>query len=227
MFAIIMQSLMLLPMLMSLVSAVPSLAVPKCSTPARADITYNTALDGSPFPETNVKLCWTNDRLWIWFTALNETSFTFDPAHKTNDPLYEYTVMEAFISAGTSAPQTYLELEISPNNVTYTAMIYNPSKRRAPGTPFDHFFINEPLQDGFVAQTAVQREEHSWDSRVSVPLGLFNVDENKVKGTRWRMNFFRTVMTGNGPEQRFGAWRLSSQKDNFHVTDVFGEIELV
>ncbi len=55
-------------------------------------------------------------------------------------PFRQYEVMEAFIYHGTNDPQTYLEFEINPNNVTFQAFIHNPSKVRAAGAAFDTAF---------------------------------------------------------------------------------------
>lgn len=42
----------------------------------------------------------------------------YNESYTTNDPIWRFEVMEAFIALGTNDPQTYLEFEIAPNNVT-------------------------------------------------------------------------------------------------------------
>ena len=135
--------------------------------------------------------------------------------------------MEAFLYRGTDDPQTYLELEVNPNNVTYQALVYNPSKTRADGAPFDHFFVLDPAADGFSAATELDVEGEVWTSRVSVPLGLFNIDAGKATGTEWRMNFFRTITNESlYPDQELGGWSPPDQP-NFHVTPSFGRVTFV
>ncbi|KAJ9161270.1 Carbohydrate-binding domain, family 9-like, subgroup [Coniochaeta hoffmannii] len=207
-------------------SPVPSLRVPGC--PKTGSVTYNKSVpDKRDFPTTKVDLCYTDDALEITFTAKQETSFYFNASQGTNEPIWQYEVMEAFIYQGTNDPQTYLEFEVNPNNVTFQAFIYNPSKVRTLGAPFDTFFITQPLVDGLTAETAFDKPAETWVSAASIPLGLFNVDKGKAKGTDWRMNFFRTVVSPDTfPDQLLGAWSVPDQA-SFHMTPFFGNVHFV
>lgn len=212
----------------SLVSAskVPSVNVPAC--PGVGTIKYSKSVpDQTAFPLTKVDLCYTDTSLALTFTAYNETNFYFDPEQGTNDDIWAYEVMEAFIYKGTGDPQTYLEFEISPNNVTYQAFVYNPSKVRAEGAPFDHFFVTDPTADGFSATTTLDKPAERWVSSVKIPLGLFNVDGGTAKGTKWRMNFFRTITSPSTyPDQELGAWS-PPDKASFHITKFLGNVKFV
>ncbi|KAG0150888.1 hypothetical protein CROQUDRAFT_37509 [Cronartium quercuum f. sp. fusiforme G11] len=205
---------------------VPSLNVPAC--PKQAQIEYNKSVPKlTDFPSTTVDLCYGVSTLELVFTAYKETSFYYNPSHKTNDDLYKYEVMEAFISRGTNDPQTYLEIEISPANVTYQSFIYNPGKGIETNTAFDNILIPTPVADGFSARTSLNKQKQIWISQFSVPLGLFNVEKDSAKGTHWRMNFFRTVTNATYfPNQVLGAWSPSN-KPNFHITPYFGHIRFV
>jgi hypothetical protein len=102
--------------------------------------------DKVAFPLTQVQVCYDDTHIDITFTAHNETDFFVNETYTTNDPIYQYTAMETFISRGTGDPQRYLEVraatscvrldinslqfEVAPNNVTFQAFIYNPSKVR-------------------------------------------------------------------------------------------------
>lgn len=207
-------------------TSVPSLKVPAC--PAKGTVKYSrTVPDKAPFPPTKVDLCYTDSAISLTFTAYNETNFFFNPNYTTNGNIWEYEVMEAFIHRGTADPATYLEVEVAPNNVTYTSFIYNPSKVRAEGTPFDHFFIEDPLGDGFSASTTLDKARSTWTSSLRVPLALFNVDDGAARGTRWRMNFFRTVVAPETfPDQLLGAWS-PPDKASFHMTPFFGNVLFV
>ncbi|KAL2213308.1 hypothetical protein CC79DRAFT_1327168 [Sarocladium strictum] len=200
--------------------------VPCC--PRKATITYDKSVpDKTPFYLTQVDLCYTPTTLELTFTAYNETNFYFDPSQGTNDDIWAYEVMEAFIHRGTNDPQTYLEFEVNPNNVTYQAFIYNPSKVRAEGAAFDHFFVSDPAADGFSARTTLDREAETWVSEATIPLGLFNVDEGKGKGTEWRMQFLRTVTSPETyPDQELGAWNPPDIA-SFHITPKFGHLKFV
>ncbi|KPM42911.1 hypothetical protein AK830_g3600 [Neonectria ditissima] len=205
---------------------VPSVNVPAC--PRVGTIKYSKSVpDQTDFPPTQVDICYTRTSIALTFTAYNETSFYFDPDQGTNDDIWAYEVMEAFIYKGTEDPQTYLEFEVNPNNVTYQAFVYNPSKVRAEGAPFDHFFVSDPAADGFSATTTLDKRARRWRSNVKIPLGLFNVDKGAAKGTKWRMNFFRTTTSPSTyPDQGLGAWS-SPNKASFHITPYFGRVHFV
>ncbi|KAI1633849.1 hypothetical protein F4809DRAFT_644075 [Biscogniauxia mediterranea] len=205
---------------------VPSLQVPSC--PAHGTIQYSKSVpEQADFPLTQVDLCYDAGAIEIVFTALEEASFYYNESQGTNDPIYQYEVMEAFIHPGAGDPQTYLEFEVSPNNVTFQAFIFNPSRVRAPGAPFDTFYVADPLADGLTAATVLDRDSRTWTSTARVPLALFNVDEGRAQGTQWRMNFFRTVVDpATFPAQGLGAWNPTNQS-NFHMTPFFGSVTFV
>jgi hypothetical protein len=204
---------------------VPCVVVRAC--PAMATVSYSRSVpDGGPFPETEVGLCYDDAaaQLHVNFTAYAEQYFYYDPDMVTNDPLYEYEVMETFIQRGSADPQTYLEFEVSPANVTWQAIIYNPSKVRAAGAVFDGFYIKTPVEDGFSAVTTLDRPAQTWNSYVKIPLGIFNVDAGKASGTDWRMNFFRIVESAQSfPNQTLGSWSPVPEA-NFHMTPYLGRV---
>lgn len=206
---------------------VPQVNVPAC--PQKGTVTYNGRVPDQTkdFPLTQVDLCYTDTAIAITFTAHNETNFYFDPSQGTNDDIWEYEVMEAFIYRGTDDPQTYLEYEVNPNNATYQAFIYNPTEKRAEGAPFDHFFVSDPAGDGFTAETTLDRDAHTWVSDVRIPLALFNVNDGKARGTEWRMQFLRTITSPETfPDQELGAWNPPDEA-NFHITKFMGKVKFV
>lgn len=208
-------------------SSLPSLDVPAC--PSKGTIQYNKSVPNkTDFPLTQVDLCYDTQALRATFTAYNETNYYYNSSYKTNDPIYNYEVMEGFFYRGTNDPQTYLEFEVAPNNVTFNSFVYNPSKVRAAGAPFDHFLFVDPQLDGFNSTTVLNKPKQTWVSNVRIPLGLFNVDDGQAKGTQWRMNFFRTVTSkAEFPTQQYGAWSVPPGNPNFHQTPYFGNVKFV
>ncbi|KAF4120419.1 hypothetical protein GMORB2_3220 [Geosmithia morbida] len=203
-------------------ASTPSVQVPAC--PIKGTITYTKSVPSQTddFALTQVDLCYTANSLSLTLTAYNETNFYFDASQEINDDIWEYEVMEAFIYQGTDDPQTYLEFEINPNNVTYQAFVFNPTKTRADGAPFDHFFVSDPKTDGFKAATILNRPAKIWTSEVSIPLALFNVDDGAALGTEWRMQFLRTITSPDTyPGQELGAWSPPNEA-NFHITKYMG-----
>lgn len=205
---------------------VPSLRVPAC--PRVGTVKYDkTVPDQAAFPKTQVDLCYTSDAINLVFTAYQEKFFFFNPNYTTNGNIWEYEVMEAFIYRGTNDPTTYLEIEVAPNNVTFQSFVFNPTKVRAAGAPFDHAFIGTPSVDGLLAKTTLDTAKGTWKSSFSVPLALFSVDTGAARGTQWRMNFFRTVVDpATFPNQLLGAWS-SPDEASFHKTPFFGNILFV
>ncbi|KAI1084853.1 hypothetical protein F5B20DRAFT_523510 [Whalleya microplaca] len=204
--------------------SVPSLEVPACGV-GKGSLQYSKSVPNqTDFPLTQVDICYDDTSIQLTFTAFGEVNFYYNESYQTNDPIWEYEVMETFIYHGTNDPQTYLEFEISPNNVTFQAFIYNPSKVRATGAPMDTMFLTEPLVDGMTAETTLDKAAQSWVSSASIPLGLFNIDNGQAAGTKWRMNFFRTVVSRDTfPDQLLGAWNPTNES-NFHMTPFFGNV---
>ncbi|OTA65354.1 hypothetical protein K449DRAFT_392461 [Hypoxylon sp. EC38] len=208
-------------------NSVPALNAPACSG-GRGTVQYaNSVPDKGDFPKTQVDICYDDTSIHITFTAFEETNFYFNASQTTNDPIWQYEVMEAFIHHGTNDPQTYLEFEVSPNNVTFQAWIFNKSKVRAASAPLDTSYLTQPLVDGLTAETSLDKEAQTWVSSATIPLGLFNVDNGQAAGTKWRMNFFRTVVSPQTfPDQLLGAWNPTNES-NFHMTPFFGEVTFV
>ncbi|KAJ6445820.1 carbohydrate-binding domain, family 9-like, subgroup [Purpureocillium lavendulum] len=210
---------------------VPHVNVPACGCGvAPPKLAFNKALPGQSthdFPLTQVELCYSSSSLDFVLTAFNETSFFYNASQGTNDLIFEYEVMEVFISRGAIDPISYFEFEVNPNNVTLQTFIFNPSRRRTPGTPFDHFVVLDPFGDGIAATTRLDRPGQVWESTVRIPLGYFNLDDGDARGTTWRMNFFRTVTDPElFPNQTLGAWSPADVAD-FHVTPYFGRFTFV
>ncbi|KAK7976374.1 Translation initiation factor 3 subunit b [Apiospora arundinis] len=193
-------------------TSVPSVQVTAC--PHFSVIHFNKTIpDQQPFPYTEVDLCYNDDSITMLFNAHNESFYYYDPDQGTNGDIWKY--------------ETYLEFEVNPNNVNFHAFIYNPTKVRADNATFEHFFIPNGTAAGFYSYTVQNRENKSWGSTVGIPLGLFNVDNGTAKGTKWRMNFFRTVVDpATYPNQTLGAWS-SPDKASFHITPFFGHVEFV
>ncbi|KYK60782.1 hypothetical protein DCS_01920 [Drechmeria coniospora] len=203
-------------------AGVPHVDIPSCSR-GKGFLEYSKSVpERTAFPRTQVGLCYSDLYLHINFVAHDEVNFYFNSSQGTNDDIWKYEVMEAFIQKGKDDPKSYLEFEVNPDNVTYQAFIFNPSKNRADGAPFEHAFIKDPAAIGIQSTTILDRDGRLWMSNVQIPLGLFGVYRDKAKGTLWRMNFFRTVVDPKTyPQQELGAWS-PPDKANFHITPFFG-----
>lgn len=205
---------------------VPQLDVPAC--PSYATVRYSHTIPTlADFPQTQVDICYSATDIQVNFFAYNETNFFYNETYGNNDNIWEYEVMEAFIAKGTEDPTKYFEFEVAPNNVTFNALIFNRSKVREDGAPFERWFIPDPLASGLLAQTDLDKQKQVWTSRARIPLHLFEVGEGQAKGTQWRMNFFRTVVSEDKfPDQLLGGWSPPN-KASFHMTPFFGRVSFV
>jgi hypothetical protein len=204
---------------------VPSLNVPSC--PVKTFFKFNTsAPDGTPFPLTEFRICWGWDGFSIDFYGSDEMTWLFNPNYTTNDPIYQYEAIQVLIAPGTENPATYLELDIAPNNVTYSAIVYNPSFIRWPGQPFDKALLNGPA-DGIYANTVLEPQFKTWRTYMEIPFSLFNIVGGQGNGTQWRMNFARTVTTPKTfPKQTLGAWSPPDEA-SIHKSPFFGHVTFV
>ncbi|KAL7524871.1 hypothetical protein ACHAXR_000753, partial [Thalassiosira sp. AJA248-18] len=110
-------------------SNLPSLEVPRCDNGSEiATINRRLGTLAADFPEGTVELCYTDKTLEMTFKATGEASYHVDEDMANNDPIWMYTVMEAFIGAGDNDPTKYLEFEVSPTNQLWTGWIHNPYK---------------------------------------------------------------------------------------------------
>jgi hypothetical protein len=198
----------------------PSLVVPHCNN-GRGSVTINKRLGtlAADFPEAVVELCFTDKTLELIFQAQSEKSYLVDDTYVNNDPLWEKTVMEAFIATGDHDPTGYLEFEVAPNNNLWTGWIHNPNKDfTSKATAFIDDWDTYPITSTTTRNTRAQ----TWKSVVSLPLSMFNIEE--AEGTHWRMNFFQTYYADESSEQEYGAWN-PNKLISFHQTPCFGKVQ--
>ena len=104
----------------------PSLTVPHCDSGiTTATINKRLGTLAADFPEATVDLCYTDKSIELTFKAQGEKSYHVDEAYGNNDPIWEYTVLEAFIALGGHDPTEYLEFEVAPNNVIWTGKCFH------------------------------------------------------------------------------------------------------
>lgn len=229
---------------------VPSLSVGRCNdkavyaaadantdaTTATAVIDHFTGTMAPGFPKATVNVCYTTSTLDLHFVANEEyTYYMNDEYTHHNDPIYEYTVMEAFVAVGPHNPTSYLEFEVNPHNVTWTAYIQNPN---GGANPIAAAMIDDLDVYGITASTFINETAKMWTSTVSLPFRMFNIDD-PIRHIEWRMNFFRTYFADvgnssssgatNPPQQQlFGAWSPNPvQPASFHQTPYFGRVTLL
>jgi alpha-galactosidase len=159
--------------------------------------------------ETEVRLLWSPDFLFIQFRARYREIYVFPDANSRRDQLWLRDVAEVFIQPGSEEPQTYKEFEISPNGDWLDLDI-------APGRKSD-------LLCNLKSRVIRNPEAHIWVAELAIPMACLTPrsDPDMV----WRLNFFR--VEGPEPNRFYSAWRpTNTAQPNFHVPAVFGELHL-
>lgn len=163
------------------------------------------AANPDPGRETEVRMLWTPDRLFIRFQCRFRNIFTYEGVNTHRDRLWMRDVAEVFIRPGAWEPSHYLEYEISPNGDWLDLDI-------APGR-------KSILYCDLKSRVALNPEDNSWTAELAIPFGCFNTHVNP--GDEWRLNLFR--IEGREPERFYSAWiPTHTPQPNFHVPELFG-----
>eukprot|EP01013_Petalomonas_cantuscygni_P004447 TRINITY_DN14804_c0_g1_i1.p1 TRINITY_DN14804_c0_g1~~TRINITY_DN14804_c0_g1_i1.p1 ORF type:complete len:266 (-),score=5.03 TRINITY_DN14804_c0_g1_i1:305-1039(-) len=238
-------SLLLFPIVVS--AFADAIDLPSCSREWGSVSIQHFATGSSDFPApTSVRFCWTTDALFVSFLASNERLF-YNSYAKCNDDLYNDEVLEAFIarqaSGTTSVPIHYLETELSPTNLSFTAYISNPSGH----SPENTTYLACPSR--LAQHTSHQHQSlHQWSASwrlawQAIPDATTGVTSAAVPkiGDAVRANFFRiwaphVTRRTDGAEPwhctfdtcAYGAWQSTGGvTPNFHVPSAFGRFVLV
>lgn len=93
----------------------PELTVPNCiDGSAIATINKRLGTLESNFPEAIVEVCYTDKTIELACEAKHEISNLVNVTQVNNDPLWLWTVTEAFTATDTHNPTKHLEFEVAP-----------------------------------------------------------------------------------------------------------------
>jgi hypothetical protein len=137
--------------------------------------------------------------------------------------LWTEEAVEVFIDTDT-VPITYVEIEVSPNNVLFDSYIVDPVNIDIEATKkFDLADIKTAVSiKGSVND--VTDEDRQWSVEIAIPLNEL-VDENYmiIPGrTEWRINFYRIERARTGESVGY-AWSPTGAR--FHKPSVFGVLK--
>ncbi|MEK3884052.1 carbohydrate-binding family 9-like protein [Paenibacillus sp. PL2-23] len=164
----------------------------------------------SPKEQTEVRACWSEEGLFIRY--LCEDTWIRSDYRKRDDPLYEQDVIEVFIDE-TGEGRSYIELEVSPYNIIFDAVISNDG--------IDTITGSDLQWDIPCLQTSVDRtEEGLLQYLLVIPFTTFQ--SAPAQGTKWRMNFYRIDEDRLGARE-YQAWS-PTLANNFHIPAKFGTL---
>jgi len=159
---------------------------------------------------TTVQACWDSEALYVRFEC--EDDHVVSDYTKRDEPLYEQDVVEIFLDeAGTG--RRYLELEISPRNVVFDAIVKNDGGSISVYTEWDAAGMETRV-------TAQENKRIYW-----IKLPLLHFAASPKQGTEWRVNFYRIDESPEG-DREFQAWSPTGAI-NYHIPDRFGKLVFV
>jgi alpha-galactosidase len=177
-----------------------------------APLRFNTdwqGENGDPERETEVRLLWTPESLFLQFRAKFRVITVFPDAEPSGrrDQLWERDVAEVFLQPDPSQLRHYKEFEVSPNGYWIDLDI-------APGEKHD-------LKSGLRRRIILNEAAKTWVAELALPMKCL-VDRFDPAAT-WRVNFYR--VEGAGEPRFYSAWQATrTPAPNFHVPEAFGEL---
>lgn len=165
-----------------------------------------------PERETEVRLLWTTERLFLRFRAKYRVITVFPDAEPNGrrDQLWDRDVAEVFLQPDPSNLWRYKEFEVSPNGQWIDLDI-------APGEKHD-------LRSGMRRRVVLNEDAKTWVAELAIPVKCLVKRFDSVE--RWRVNFYR--VEGASEPRFYSAWRpTGTAVPNFHVPEAFGELVFV
>eukprot|EP01105_Mastigella_eilhardi_P003711 TRINITY_DN1484_c0_g1_i1.p3 TRINITY_DN1484_c0_g1~~TRINITY_DN1484_c0_g1_i1.p3 ORF type:complete len:226 (-),score=64.89 TRINITY_DN1484_c0_g1_i1:2639-3316(-) len=197
-----------------------SAKVPACVAGTAALLSEFTLDDGSApaVQQTEVHVCYTNKGFNITFDCADNN--IHNPYTDCNDPLYQYSVVEAFLAPADDVknpPYKYVEIEVAPTGALFVANIVN-TNGECSGISDELI----PCNATEIAWSATRDDANNyWGANLFVPFSLFD-----HYGKNWQGNFFR-IDTPKGQSKEYSCWSPTMASPAcFHRPKYFGSLVL-
>ncbi|HEX8764580.1 MAG TPA: carbohydrate-binding family 9-like protein [Candidatus Acidoferrum sp.] len=177
-----------------------------------APLRFNADWQGQnadPERETEVRLLWTPEILFLRFQARYRTITIFADAeaHGRRDQLWDRDVAEAFLQPDRSNLRRYKEFEVSPNGFWIDLDIAAGEKRE--------------LKSGLKRRVDLNEMQKIWTAELAIPMKCLVARFDPAAA--WRVNFYR--VEGAEEPRFYSAWKpTGTEVPNFHVPEAFGEL---
>ena len=172
-----------------------------------------------PAGKASAKLVWDDASLYV-FASIPDPDIYSEYAQQ-DEPLWKADCLEIFIDADSNR-RGYVELQVSPNNVTFDSWFAGPRSSRG----------DEEWDSGM--QTAVRLNgtgnvkgdvDRSWDVEIAIPLAAVKGRDDAMPvrippavGDRWRLNVVRVDRRSSGDIASVASWNQIGMGD-FHGLD--------
>jgi hypothetical protein len=166
-------------------------------------------LNADPERETEVRLLWTPDTLYLRFDARYRalTVFPDSDSNGRRDYLWDRDVCETFLQPDPSQLRRYKEIEVAPNGFWIDLDIGAGPRR--------------DLQSGMRRRVDVDSTAKKWRAVLALPMK--GLTEAFDPAAVWRVNFFR--VEGPSEPRFYSSWQATrTSQPNFHVPEVFGQL---
>jgi alpha-galactosidase len=165
--------------------------------------------NADPERETEVRLLWTRETLYLRFRARYRVITVFADAEPSGrrDQLWDRDVAEVFLQPDESDRRRYKEFEISPNGMWIDLDI-------APGEKHD-------LKSELRRRVTLNEASRTWIAELALPMK--SLVERFDPAAKWRVNFYR--VEGANEPRFYSAWQpTGTPAPNFHVPEAFGTL---
>jgi alpha-galactosidase len=184
---------------------------PEAAWERAAAVRFSTdwrGLDADAERETEVRLLWTPEHLYLRFVARYRSITVFPDADARGwrDHLWDRDVCEVFLQSDPGVAG-YKEFEVAPNGFWIDLDI-------APGEKRD-------LRSGLRRRVEIDDAQKSWRAVLDLPMK--SLAARFDGGATWRVNFFR--VEGPAEPRFYSAWQPTrTPQPNFHVPEAFGKL---
>ena len=165
--------------------------------------------NADPERETEVRLLWTPETLFVRFQAKYRVITVFLDAESNGrrDQLWDRDVAEVFLQPDPFRLRLYKEFEVSPNGFWIDLDI-------APGEKHD-------LKSGLRRRVILNEATKTWVAELALPMKSLSAHFDPA--ATWRVNFYR--VEGSAEPRFYSAWQpTKTPAPNFHVPEAFGEL---
>jgi alpha-galactosidase len=175
-------------------------------------VSFDTDWQGSnadPGRETQVRVLWSRQHLYLRFECRYRELFTFEDSDPSGrrDHLWDRDVAEAFLQPDPSREHFYREFEVSPNGMWIDLDIF-------PGGLAD-------LKSGLRRSVSKDEKARTWAAELAIPIK--SLTPNFDSAATWRANFYR--VEGKREPRTYLAWQPTrTPQPNFHVPSAFGKL---
>ena len=165
--------------------------------------------NADPEVETEVRLLWSPEMLYLRFVCRYRELFVFDDSapNGRRDQLWDRDVAEAFLQPPPAVGKNYREFEVAPNGMWIDLDIHPTGLA--------------DLKSGLTRSVHVDQSRNLWAAELAIPMKSLTSQFDPARP--WRANFYR--VEGKVEPRKYMAWQATKTPEpQFHVPERFGKL---